>query len=189
MGANIRAAFLKVEHPTVTTRVLISFYSDDRPGVIEELSAAIQACGGNWLDSQLSRLGGQFAGVLQALIPKAAQADLSDALAALETRGITATLTSAGDPVAPAIALRRISLVGPDRPGIVHELTRALHSAGVNVLSLQTAVETAPMSGELLFRAEARIEMLEGSRLDELEWLLDAMAETMTLEIDLAADS
>jgi hypothetical protein len=31
--------------------------------------------------------------------------------------------------------------------------------------------------------------MLEGSRLDELEWLLDAMAESMTLEIDLAADS
>lgn len=173
----------------MTTRVLISFYSDDRPGVIEELSAAIEGSGGNWLDSQLSRLGGQFAGVLQALIPHDDQASLSEALRGLEARGITATLTSAGEPPAPAVALRRINLIGPDRSGIVHELTRTLHSAGVNVLSLQTTVETAPMSGEPLFRAQARIELLEGSRLDELEWLLDAMAEAMTLEIDLAADS
>ncbi len=66
-----------------------------------------------------------------------------------------------------------------------HRRTRALHSAGFNIQSMDTTVETAPMSGEPLFRANARIEMLEGSRLDELEWLLDAMADSMTLEIDL----
>jgi glycine cleavage system regulatory protein len=53
---------------------------------------------------------------------------------------------------------------------------------------MDTTVETAPMSGEPLFRANTRIELLEGSRLDELEWLLDAMAESMTLEIDLHAE-
>ena len=172
----------------MTTRVLISFYCDDRPGVIEELSGAIESAGGNWLDSQLSRLGGRFAGVLQALIPRAAQSELAEALAALESSGITATLTSAGDALAPVASVRRITLLGPDRSGIVHELTRALHRAGFNVLSLETTVETAPMSGEPLFRASARIELLEGSRLDELEWQLDAMAEAMTLEIDLLVE-
>ena len=53
----------------MTIRVLISFFSDDRPGVIEDLSSAVGDCGGNWLDSQLSRLGGRFAGVLQAQVP------------------------------------------------------------------------------------------------------------------------
>ena len=65
------------------------------------------------------------------------------------------------------------------------ELTRALRHAGFNVLRLETTVETAPMSGELLFRAVADIELLEGCRLDELEWQLDALAERMTLDIDI----
>lgn len=169
----------------MTTRVLISFFSDDRPGVIEELSRAIEASGGNWLDSRLSRLGGRFAGVLQVHIATAGEQNLLQALAALENDGIVATLTTAGAGVAPPRDTRRLKLLGPDRPGIIRELTSRLKKAGFNVQSMETAVESAPMSGEPLFRAEACIEVLEGSRIDELERLLDAMAEEMTLEIDL----
>jgi len=169
----------------VTIRVLISFFCDDRPGVIEEISRLIEAHDGNWLDSQLAKLGGRFAGVLLAQVPVARQEALTEALGCLEAQGITASLTGGGEAPVPSAASRRITLLGPDRPGIVHELTRALHAAGFNVLSMTTSVEGAPMSGELLFRAEARIELGEGSRLDELEWQLDAMAEAMTLEIDI----
>ncbi|MDP5054720.1 MAG: amino acid-binding protein [Congregibacter sp.] len=172
----------------MTTRVLISFFCDDRPGVIEQLSALISDHEGNWLDSQLSRLGGRFAGVLQAQIPQAQYDPLSDALKQLQSVGITSSLTDAGSAVDVAPASQRLTLLGPDRPGIVRELTRALRSAGFNIRSLKTAVETAPMSGEPLFRAEACIELNQDSRLDELEWQLDAMAEAMTLEIDVIAD-
>lgn len=169
----------------MTTRVLISFFCDDRPGVIEEISRLIEAHGGNWLDSQLARLGGRFAGVLLVQVPGTRQEALGAALEGLEAQGIRTSLTSGGEAPSPAPASRRITLLGPDRPGIVHELTRAMRAAGFNVLSMTTSVEGAPMSGEALFRAEARIELGEGSRLDELEWQLDAMAEAMTLEIDI----
>lgn len=169
-------------------RVLISFFCDDRPGVIEQLSQAVEAADGNWLDSQLSRLGGRFAGVLQVEAPGAKQAVLGEALEALAAQGITAALTSAGTAPEAFVKRRRITLLGPDRPGIVQELTRALLSAGFNVHSLTTAVESAPWSGEPLFRAEARIELIEGSHLDELERRLDAMADAMTLDIDLLAE-
>lgn len=169
----------------MTTRVLISFFSDDRHGVIEDLSRAIGSAGGNWLDSQLARLGGRFTGILQVQVPVARQDDLVAALAALAGQGITATMTGAGDQPEPAVNRRRITVLGPDRSGIVHELTRALRSAGFNIQSMSTSVETAPMSGEPLFRARASVELGEGSRLDELEWQLDAMAEAMTLEIDI----
>ena len=172
----------------MTTRVLISFFCDDRPGVIEQLSALISEHQGNWLDSQLSRLGGRFAGVLQAQIPESQYAALEEALNRLQSVGIISSLTDAGDAVGGALETQRLTLMGPDRPGIVRELTRALRSAGFNVRSLETAVETAPMSGEPLFRAQACIELNENSRLDELEWQLDALAEAMTLEIDLMAD-
>jgi glycine cleavage system regulatory protein len=170
----------------LSSRVLISFFSDDRPGVIHEISRAIEDHGGSWMDSQLSRLGGRFAGVLQAQVPAAQQEALDASLSALVDRGITATLTSAGEAPAGAATTRGLRVLGPDRRGIVQEMTRALQDAGFNVLSLATSVETAPMSGEPLFRAEARIEVLEASRIDELEAQLDALAEAMTLEIDLS---
>jgi glycine cleavage system regulatory protein len=169
----------------MTARVLISFFAADRPGVVEALSAAIEASQGNWLDARLSRLGGRFAGVVLAQLAADRVQELSTALAGLEATGIVAHLTDAATADAPALPQRRIGVLGPDRPGIVHELTRALHSSGFNVLQLETSVETAPMSGEPMFRAEAVVELLEGCRLDELEWQLDAMAERMTLDIDI----
>ncbi|EAQ99268.2 glycine cleavage system protein R [Congregibacter litoralis] len=172
----------------MTTRVLISFFCDDRPGVIEQLSALINQHGGNWLDSQLSRLGGRFAGVLQAQLPEDQQEALGDALSRLEADGIICSLTDAGAAPQESLATQRLTLLGPDRPGIVRELTRALRMAGFNIRSMETSVETAPMSGEPLFRAEACIELHSDSRLDELEWQLDAMADSMTLEIDLIPD-
>lgn len=169
----------------MTTRVLISFFADDRPGVIEAISSAVARSGGNWLDSRLSRLGGRFAGILQVHIAMSQESALRTALDDLKEAGIVTSMTSAGDPIAAAHATRRLSLLGPDRPGIIRELTGALKKAGFNVQSMETGVESAPMSGEALFRATAQIESLEGSRMDELEAQLDAMAEAMTLEIDL----
>lgn len=169
-------------------RVLISFFCEDRPGVVESLSAVIDAADGNWLDSQLSRLGGRFAGVVLAELPAAEDPTLNQALTDLEADGITAHVTVCDNSAESALPKRRITLLGPDRHGIVLELTRALRGAGFNVLKLNTAVETAPMSGEPLFRADATVELLEGCRLDELEWQLDAMAERMTLEIDIRDD-
>ena len=172
----------------MATRVLISFFSDDRLGVIEDLSGAIASADGNWLDSELARMGGRFTGILSVQVPLERQDDLAAALAALSEQGVTATMTSAGDQPAPAVNRRQITVLGPDRSGIVHELTKALRSAGFNITSMSTSVETAPMSGEPLFRASASVELSESSRLDELEWQLDAMAEAMTLEIDISED-
>lgn len=171
----------------MTTRVLISFFCDDRPGVVEQLSRAVDNCGGNWLDSRLSRLGGQFAGVVEAQLPTDAQVLLEEQLGQLRENGITTTLSAAGQPTENPVEVRELNLLGPDRPGIVRELTHALASAHFNVQSLDTKVESAPMSGEPLFRARATIELLEGSRLDELESKLDTLSDSMLLEIDLLA--
>lgn len=170
----------------MTVRVLISFFSEDRPGVVEALSAAVDAHGGNWLDSQQSRLGGRFAGIVLTDVPTENQDALQKSLADLASEGITTNLASSEEDAGrEKLPIRRVTVLGPDRQGIVLELTRALRNAGFNVLRLETLVETAPMSGEMLFRADATIELLSGCRLDELEWQLDALAERMTLDIDI----
>ena len=45
------------------TSFIITFIGDDRPGLVEQLSAAIEQSGGNWLESRMSHLAGKFAGI------------------------------------------------------------------------------------------------------------------------------
>ena len=64
------------------------------------------------------------------------------------------------DPPQPAAEPTRLTvleIVGDDRPGIVRQITRALANQGVNVEELSTECVSAPMSGEMLFKARARL--------------------------------
>jgi len=169
----------------MSEQVLISFFCADRPGRVERLSELFVTRGGNWRESQLSRLGGRFAGVILLQLPGDQVPGLAQDLAALEAEGITAQLTSADGAVAEVREQRCIRLLGPDRSGIVRELTHALRACGCNVLDMKTRLESAPMSGELLFAADATVELLDDCRLDVLEQQLDDIAERMTLHIDL----
>ena len=37
----------------------------DRPGLVDSLAGIVEVHGGNWMESRMSRLGGQFAGILR----------------------------------------------------------------------------------------------------------------------------
>ena len=60
------------------TSYIVTFTSDDRPGLVEQLSRVIENNGGNWHESRLSQLGGMFAGLILVSLP-------SDGAPALET--------------------------------------------------------------------------------------------------------
>jgi len=57
----------------------------------------------------------------------------------------------------PAAGTTVLELIGQDRPGIVRQISRALAQHGVNVEELRTECASAPMSGETLFKAQARL--------------------------------
>ena len=41
----------------------------DRPGLVEMVATRVADHGGNWLESRMCRLGGQFAGILRVEVP------------------------------------------------------------------------------------------------------------------------
>ena len=49
--------------------LLLTVIGDDRPGLVSALSAPIEAHGGSWQQSQLSRLAGKFAGIVLVTVP------------------------------------------------------------------------------------------------------------------------
>jgi glycine cleavage system regulatory protein len=78
-----------------------------------------------------------------------------------------------------------LTVLGPDRLGIVREISRALASHKVNVIEMDSKVSTAPMSGEQLFEARINAHIPQHTNLDDLVDTLDDIANQMTLDIDL----
>ncbi len=72
-----------------------------------------------------------------------------------------------------------------DHEGIVHAVSRALHGAGVNIVSLETSAYQAPDTGTPLFRLEARIDLPPEITVDKLRQALDVVAEDENLDIEV----
>src|SRR5690606_5724164 len=80
-----------------------------------------------------------------------------------------------------------LELVGQDRPGIVRDVSAVLARHGVNIEELETEVESASMSGELLFRARAALMLPDGGDAEALRADLERLANE--LMVDLHVDT
>ena len=159
----------------------------DRPGLVETVAALVAEHGGNWLESRMSRLGGQFAGILRVEVPNENEPPLVAALKKLESQGLTVVVhTDQPKPLPTAARQSELDIVGQDRPGIVREISRALAGFGVNVEELETECASAAMSGETIFKAHARLSIPESCDTAQIRKQLERIAADLIVEISLA---
>ena len=168
--------------------LVLTVIAQDQPGLVERIAQCISEHGGNWLESRMSRMAGQFAGILRVDVPLQAHAGLVTAREALQVQGIRVQFAAAGTVPVVAWQAIRLELVGNDRPGIVRDITRLLSSQGVNVESLSTEVVPAPMSGELLFQAQALLGVPQSLTLDHLQAQLETLADDLMVELKLQVE-
>lgn len=156
----------------------------DRPGLVESVARIVAGHGGNWLESRMCRLGGEFAGLLRVQIPRDRADALHEELKQLEAQGLTIVMRpDEGTTPSGAPRLARLEILGQDRPGIVREISRALASQGVNVEELRTECTSAPMSGEALFRAQASLQLPAGCDLARLRQELERVAGDLLIDV------
>ena len=113
--------------------VVMTIIGPDRTGLVESVARVVADHGGNWLESRMCRLGGEFAGILRIELPVEKRQPLLGALQALQSRGL-AIVVRPGEAAATATKGRqtKLEIVGHDRPGIVREITSVLARANVN---------------------------------------------------------
>jgi glycine cleavage system regulatory protein len=166
--------------------LVMTIISPDRTGLVEVVARAVADHGGNWLDSRMCRLGGEFAGILRVQLPADRKPALLDALQKLQANGLQIVVRD--DASVPVAAGRqtKLEIVGADRPGIVREITSALARAGVNVEEFSSGVSSAPMSGETLFKAEARLQLPAQCDLEALRKHLEKIAADLLVDVSFA---
>jgi glycine cleavage system regulatory protein len=166
--------------------LVMTIVAPDRPGLVESIAAVVAENGGNWLESRMSRLGGQFAGILRLEIAAEKRDQFLAALHPLETAGIKLVVQADELDFAPSgDRVAELTLVGQDRPGIVRQISRAFARHGLNVEELSTECSSAPMSGETLFHATARVQIPSSCRLPELQEELERIAADLMVDVKL----
>ncbi|PSS53803.1 glycine cleavage system protein R [Pseudomonas sp. BBP2017] len=165
--------------------LVLTVIAPDKAGQVERIAECIAEHNGNWLESRMSRMAGQFAGILKVAVPAESYEELVRALEALGKYDIRVLIAKSG--IEPSCTWKPIAmeLVGNDRPGIVRDITRLLADLGVNVERLTTEVSPAPMSSEPLFHADALLAMPLTLSLDVLQAKLEALADDLMVELKL----
>jgi glycine cleavage system regulatory protein len=165
--------------------LVMTIIGPDKPALVDALATLVANHGGNWLESRMMHLGGQFAGILRVHLPSDQENSFRAKLPELERKGLKVVVHSE-PPQAPSGHGKKmvtINLVGQDRPGIVQQISRALAQNGGNVEELETECSSAPMSGETLFKARAEVSFVEGSDLSRVRNDLEKIAADLMVEL------
>ena len=165
--------------------LIISWVSADRPGVVEQLSSLIAEHGGNWQESRLIRLGGQFAGVVRVSVEASSVDACVEALQSIADATVQVVREESEGESKPA-GVYCVDIVGQDRPGIVHEVSHALASRGINLEEIHTELESAPMTGDHLFHAKAQVSLPE-DLVDSLESILEGLSDDIMVTVEQLA--
>ena len=167
--------------------VILTIVGTDRPGLVESLAAVVADAGGNWLESRMAHLAGVFAGILRVQAPRDTVPRLVAAIEALARNDLKVVVERGTEPAARGPQRRLVlELVGLDRAGIVRDLSRVLASHGANIEEIVTDSSSAPMSGELIFRAHLRLHVPEAADLGHLRADLERVATDLMVEVHLS---
>lgn len=165
---------------------ILTVIGDDRPGLVSDLSAPINAHGASWERSQLSRLAGKFAGIVLVAVADERLDALAADLTALKAHGLQVAVERTGEPVERESLRLHLDLLGADHPGIVAEISASLAARRVSIEELSTDVREAPMAGGTLFEAHAVLNAPPTTSTDALRSMLEGLADELMVEIRLS---
>lgn len=168
----------------------------DRPGLVQMMATRVADHGGNWLESRMCRLGGQFAGIVRVEVPQERRDELLNALRTLEVDGLRAIIHADGtDSEGPAGkakgdratrgALVTVELVGTDRPGILRSVSGVFAAHRVNVEELASERVDAAMGGGMLFQARATVFVPADVKLAVVRADLEKIAADLMVDLKL----
>ena len=172
--------------------LVMTVIGEDRPGLVQLVASRVADHGGNWLESRMCRLGGQFTGILRVEVPTTRRDELVKSLRTLEAQGLRvmihadASVAGTGTMIAPPQgALASVQIVGTDRPGILRSVSGVFAAHGVNVEELSSERVSAPMDGGTLFQARAIILLPPHVKFSDVRLDLEKIAADLMVDVKL----
>lgn len=166
--------------------LILSVIGSDKPGLTQALAGAVLSAGGNWLESHLSQLGGLYVGSVLVELDADRVDALRSAVSAVDAQGLEVRIAPSVEGANAQGEAVRFSLVGQDRPGIVHQVTGVLSGLGANIEDFDTRISVEPHSGAPLFHMDARLRLPPALNADAVQAALEDISGEIMVDVALA---
>ncbi|MGJ8692138.1 MAG: glycine cleavage system protein R [Thalassotalea sp.] len=160
--------------------IIISFISNDRPGIVDLISNTIKQHQGNWQTSSLHHLSGLFAGIIEVTVAADQQESLCSALKGLPELNLQIEVAPEHNEVVTGKLV--LELTANDRSGIINSISSVIHQHNGNLIKLVSSQQSAPHSGQLMFNAKAHITINE-TNVDDMIAALENIADDLMVDI------
>lgn len=181
-----KSVVLTEEVSSDTTSLIVSIVGTDRHGIVSSLADRAQRYGANWAASRLTRIAGEFAGMVHFEVPRENADALANALRGLESSGLQVVIAkSDGAKVSDAIKSVELELIGDDRVGIVSSLTKILAERNISIENIHTEIVRSGVSGKQTFKIGAHLLIPAKLSIEDLRKELGTLAHAMMLDIAL----
>lgn len=181
-----RAVVLTEEASPTTAPLVVSIVGADRHGIVSSLAERAQRFGANWAASRMTRLAGEFAGMVHFEVPRENADALAAALRGLESSGLQVVVAkSNGASVPTSLRVVELELVGEDRVGIVSNLTKMLAERGISIENIHTDIVRSGVSGKQTFKVEAHLLVPAALSIEALRREVGTLASEMMVDIAL----
>ncbi|MGH8820993.1 MAG: formyltransferase family protein [Rhodoferax sp.] len=181
-----RSVSLEPQANPLTTSLIVTVVGRDRPGIVRQISDCVQGTLVNWADSRMNHFAGHFAGTIHLQMAPKDAATVSAALQRLTSEGLQVQVArSDAPPLAFGNRMLKVELSGPDRPGIIRELSASLAERSVSINDLHTEILHPAESDQHLFRVQALLVVPENLADGALRELLEKLASQMMMDVAL----
>jgi len=160
--------------------IVLSFIGQDQTGLVNTLSHTIKTHHGNWQTSSMHHLSGFFAGTIEIAVE---EVYLQDLVAALNNIGeLNCQIEIASQDNKSQDANLILELTANDRSGIVQDISSVIHQQGGNLIKLVSTQDSAPYSGQLMFKAKAQVSVND-SNVNDLISAIEGIADDIMVDI------
>ena len=167
------------------TTLVLTVVGDDRAGLVAAVADVVDDHGGNWENSQLAELAGAFAGIIEVSVAADRAGELQEALAVLDGLLEVTVHPGSAEPPLDGARLLHMKVLGNDHPGIVRDISTALHRHDVSIDRLTTTTTDAAMYGGRLFEATIVARVPASVDLDALTAELERLATEIQVDVTL----
>jgi len=173
----------------VKNLAVLTAVGDDRIGIVDDLTSAIEKKQGNILESRMALLGGEFAVIMLISGEKRAISGLISDKNQLESEiGLHIEIKPTKEPEKDSNGIPyTLKCVSLDGPGIIHTVTRFIRTAGINIENLETETAHAPWTGAPLFKMKANVIVPLSVSVQELRAGLNKLEQEKDLDISFKA--
>jgi glycine cleavage system transcriptional repressor len=168
--------------------LILTAVGPDKVGLVERISEFIARHGCNIEDSKMAVFCGEFAVIILITGASGDLLKIANAYRELEVQtGLTLSLkTPSTRKPAESLLPYKLTASCMDHPGIVHKLSQALSSFGVNIESMETKTYAAPVSGTPIFRLEAFVSVPAKTNINSLRDRFAEIQREENIDIELA---